>query len=141
MAHSLTLYRARVPCSVVQRLGALLAGLSLTHTISTAVLTGFVTSGKPFLRTAKCEEKPAFVQAILMAWQEALLWFLLCAGIPALLIIHGTTTVSAVLWGMLLLSQSVPYAAAVAMAMLSVLPSRRREAVPASGAGQVRARG
>src|SRR3546814_9846778 len=34
MAHSLTLYRARVPCSVVQRLGALLAGLSLTHTIS-----------------------------------------------------------------------------------------------------------
>src|SRR3546814_4970142 len=51
MAHSLPLYRARVPCRVVQRLGALLAGLSLTHPLPTAVLTAFVPSGKPLLLT------------------------------------------------------------------------------------------
>ena len=40
---------------------ASVAGLSLTHTVGKAVWSGLFTSGKPFLRTPKCED-PALLQ-------------------------------------------------------------------------------
>ena len=44
------------------------AGLSLTHTVAKAVMAGLFTSGKPFLRTPKCED-PALLSARCCAWR------------------------------------------------------------------------
>jgi cellulose synthase/poly-beta-1,6-N-acetylglucosamine synthase-like glycosyltransferase len=56
------LYSARCPCGPLDRLGAALGGLALTHTIGKAVWQGLFKRRAHFARTPKMKDAPALVQ-------------------------------------------------------------------------------
>ena len=122
------LYSKRIKCPWRDRIGAALAGMALTHTVGRAVWQGLFTSGKPFFRTPKCEDKPAFMQGILMAREELglLAALLICAF--SILQQYGAANLNAVLWAAMLLVQSLPYWAALWVSMVNALPQARRKA-------------
>lgn len=125
VAKLITLYRSRVGASRWQTAAASLAGLALSHTIAKAVIQGFFTKGKPFLRTPKCENRPALVQAILHAGEElALAAGLLLASLGVALA-QGRETPSSLLWSAALVVQSLPYLAAFALSLINGIPSRK----------------
>lgn len=134
--HALLLYRAKVSCTFLQSLGAAVAGMGLTHSIARAVFNGLWTSSKPFLRTPKGENRPALVQAFLMAWEEAQILTLLLFTAVVFLWRYGMTSGDALLWAGLLTVQAFPYAAALATSIAGsmprlhlVLPERRSAAL------------
>jgi exo-beta-1,3-glucanase (GH17 family)/cellulose synthase/poly-beta-1,6-N-acetylglucosamine synthase-like glycosyltransferase len=130
--HSYVLYAARVPCSFSQRIGASVAGLSLTYTIGWAVLYGIFTSKLPFMRTPKMENKPALVAGLTMAWEEAILFAALWAAAIAVWVLFGGIDPEARLWSLLMMVQSLPYGAALYISMvnaLSTLQIGRRQPV------------
>ncbi len=118
------LYHARVKCGWRDRLGAAVAGMSLTHAVGRAVWQGLFTSGKPFIRTPKCDDKPAAIQGILMAREEIglLLGLLICAF--SVLYVFEPTNQNAALWTGMLLVQTLPYWAALSVSMLNALPRK-----------------
>ncbi|UFN51018.1 glycosyltransferase [Roseomonas sp. OT10] len=144
-----TLYAARVACPAGDRLAAALGGLALTHTIGKAVWQGLFKRRAHFARTPKMEDAPALVQAFATAREEIILLALLWTAVLGVYLVHRNGTWEAVLWSVILLVQSVPYLAAVSMAVVAALPARRGSAVAigtpgavpgTSSAGQVVAR-
>ena len=121
----LWLYQARVKCGWRDRLGAAVAGMSLTHAVGRAVWQGLFTSGKPFFRTPKCEDKPAAMQGFLMAREETALLVALLLSASLILHVFETSNQKAVLWSGMLFVQTLPYWAALAMSMTNALPSRK----------------
>src|SRR6185312_13268127 len=73
LAQGWALYGNRVACTRAERLGAMVAGLGLSHSIGVAVWQGLVIGRTAFRRTPKMENAPALVQGLLMARTEALL--------------------------------------------------------------------
>ncbi|HQT47164.1 MAG TPA: glycosyltransferase, partial [Acidocella sp.] len=55
----LALYKNRVPCGFMDRVGAAVAGLALSHSIGKAVWKGLLSNNLPFLRTPKMKNAPA----------------------------------------------------------------------------------
>jgi len=125
------LYHTRVKATTVQTIAAALAGLGLTHTIGVAILTGFLVRSKPFFRTPKQAHKHAVLKALNAAREEALLFFALCLASFSIINAFGTETLDLLMWSIMLLFQSVPYAAAVIVSIISALP-----ALPASWIGE-----
>ena len=123
ITHSLALYKTKVPCNWFQRIGAALAGMSLTHTIAKAVFRGFATSSQPFLRTPKGESRPPLMQGLMMAWEEGLMFLLLNLAVCNILVFYGKNDLEVLTWIAVLLIQSIPYLAAVAVSVVSVVPS------------------
>ena len=121
-----TLYAARVNCGPLDRLGAALGGLALTHTIGKAVWQGFFKRRAHFARTPKMKDAPALVQGLLTARQEVVFLALLWSAAVAVTLVHRAGTWEAVLWVVILLVQSVPYLAAVTMALLAAMPAPKR---------------
>ena len=121
---TLWLYAARVKATPGQNLAAALAGLSLTHTIGKAIFSGLFTNGRPFMRTPKCEDQPAFVRGLLASREESTILGLLMLGGIAIYSRYGTDDVEALLWISLLGVQSLPYVASFATAMVNALPAR-----------------
>ncbi|MDE1900128.1 MAG: glycosyltransferase [Alphaproteobacteria bacterium] len=121
----LWLYHARVKCGMADRIGAAVAGMALSHAVARAMWQGMFTSGKPFFRTPKCEDKPAAMQAFLMAREELglLLALLSCAWI--ILWKFTTQNQNADLWAGMLLVQTLPYWAAIAMATVNAWPKKK----------------
>jgi len=119
----LWLYKARVACSILQALGAALAGLSLTHTVARGTLQGLFTSGKPFMRTPKYEAQGPLIAGLLVIWQELLLLSLLIAGIVAMRMTEQFDTTSGRLWVAVLAVQAVPYIATFLTIIISVAPN------------------
>ena len=117
------LYRTRVHANTVQTLTAALAGLGLTHTIGVAILTGFFVRSKPFFRTPKQAAKHAVFSALNAAREEALLAFALCLAAFSIITTFGTETLDLLMWSVMLLLQSVPYAAAVIVSIVSAMPN------------------
>ncbi|WP_241666770.1 glycosyltransferase [Muricoccus nepalensis] len=145
LAQIWTLYRARVACGPLDRLGAALGGLALTHTIGKAVWQGFFKRRAHFARTPKMENAPALVQGLMTARQEGMIMLLLWLAAAGITVAHRGGTWEAVLWTVILLVQSVPYLAAVSMALVAALPARQAVALPGavsaqSSAGQAVAR-
>lgn len=131
MMHTFSLYSARVPSTRRQRLGAAIAGMSLTYAISQAILKGLFTKSQPFLRTPKAEDKPALMQAFAMARDEILLAVAMWTVGIALLTRFGFNHPEALLWVSVLAIQSVPYLAAGYVALVNAMPARKPAAVPA----------
>jgi cellulose synthase/poly-beta-1,6-N-acetylglucosamine synthase-like glycosyltransferase/exo-beta-1,3-glucanase (GH17 family) len=125
VAASFWLYAARVPCGWRERLGAAIAGMALTHTVGRAVWQGLFTSGRPFHRTPKCEDKPAFVQGLMGAREEGLLLLGLWTAAALLYLGYGNENRDAFLWIALLLVQSLPYLAALVTSMINAIPALR----------------
>lgn len=122
------LYRSRVGATRAQTAAAALAGLALSHTIAKAVVMGFLTSGKPFFRTPKCENQPALVRAFAAVLEEAALAGALWVAALGVAATQGRDLPGALLWAGVLLVQSLPYLAAVLLSLTNALPSRPRTA-------------
>jgi hypothetical protein len=126
------LYRSRVPCGAADRLGAAVAGLALSHTIGKAVWQGMATRGAPFRRTPKLHHAPALVQGVAMAGQEFLLFALTWAAMIGVGVAHRLATPEAVLWCLVLLTQSLPYLASVVVSVAAAMPAARPRPVAAA---------
>ncbi len=125
------LYQTRIKCGWRDRLSAALAGMALSHTVARAVWQGIFTSGKPFYRTPKYADQPAAVQAFLMARQETglLAALLICAF--AVVNHFDIENQNAVIWAGMLLVQTLPYWAAIALAAVNALPTKNNAEVTA----------
>ena len=119
---SFWLYRVRVKCSLLQTLGATLAGLSLTHTVAIAIWQGLLTSDKPFLRTPKCEKERPFFAGLMTIRQELLLFVLLCSAAVYMSQLEYFDNLSGRLWTAVLLVQSVPYMATFLVLLINMVP-------------------
>jgi exo-beta-1,3-glucanase (GH17 family)/cellulose synthase/poly-beta-1,6-N-acetylglucosamine synthase-like glycosyltransferase len=141
LAHLLALYRFAVPCGGRDRLGAAMAGIALSHTIAKAVWKGLLVRRAPFWRTPKLMRAPPLVRGLAMAAEELVLLLASWAAIAGVVATRGLDTMEARLWCAVLLTQSLPYLAAVATALLATVPARQRRLVAAadlalrSGAG------
>jgi exo-beta-1,3-glucanase (GH17 family)/cellulose synthase/poly-beta-1,6-N-acetylglucosamine synthase-like glycosyltransferase len=122
---SLWLYVAKVRCGVLDALGAALAGLALSHTVGKAILYGIFTSRLPFLRTPKCENQPALIRGLAAAHEEIAYLLLLWGGAAAVWLARGEFEPAARLWSLLLVVQSLPYMAALALSLINALPAPR----------------
>ncbi len=113
------LYRSRVGASVTQTLASALAGLSLSHTISLAILQGVFVKSKPFFRTPKLARSHALFRALMSAREEGLV--LTALWLSAYLVAHvqGTDTPDLQVWILVLAVQSIPYLATVIMSVVS----------------------
>jgi hypothetical protein len=125
----LHLYRTRVGANLRQTVAAALAGLGLSHTIGSAMLSGLVRRERPFFRTPKRVPRHAWLQGLAAAREEA---FLMCGlWLAALAVAHipqvdGDSTgllgsPDLTVWVAVLLIQSVPYAAAVVVSIVACL--------------------
>ncbi len=125
------LYHTRIGANTVQTVAAALAGLSLTHTIGRAILTGFLIRSKPFFRTPKRADQHALLKALGAAREEALLLIALCLASFTITLTFGTETLDLLVWAIMLLIQAIPYAATLFIAIISALPG-----LPASWIGE-----
>jgi hypothetical protein len=109
---------------------ASIAGLSLTHTVGKAVISGVLTKGKPFFRTPKCENPADLRQALKVVWQEVTLFVLCMCALAATFLTRGFADPAAVLWMVMLGVQSLPYAASIATAAFSALANASARNAP-----------
>jgi len=116
------LYRTRVDATLSQTLAASLAGLALTHTIAKAVISGLVTRNKPFFRTPKMAGASALVKALAVSLEEIFLLAVMIGAATAIKKIHPMDTLDMKMWVLVLLVQSMPYAATLLMALVSGFP-------------------
>ena len=124
MAKVIYLYRrARIVGTAPQTIAAVLAGLSLSHTIARAMLQGLFTSGKSFSRTPKLAKSAALLQALDASREETLFAVALWLAAAAIASISGTDTLDLLLWVIVLLVQSIPYMAALIIAIISAYPN------------------
>ncbi len=119
------LYRTRIGATRMQTIAAAISGLALSHSIAKAVVNGFFTSGKPFFRTPKCENSPALVKALAASFEETCLAATLLAVAIGVIAVQGENTPGAIIWGEVLMIQSLPYLAAMLMSLINALPKRR----------------
>lgn len=122
---SFWLYRARVKCSLGQTLAAMIAGLALTHTVAKGVWVGLFTSGRPFLRTPKCERTSPILAGLLTIHQEILLLVLLLAAAYSIGSLEYFNNTTGKIWTAVLLVQSIPYAATLVTLLVNITPSFR----------------
>lgn len=122
LAKLVYLYRVCIKASVGQTIAAAVGGLALSHTISLAMLSGFVTSGKPFFRTPKHAHKVALVKALFDCRDEALLMVALWATVGGIALRQDVQNLDLLLWIIVLLVQSIPYLAALIVSVISAIP-------------------
>ena len=83
---------------------------------------------RSFFRTPKCADKPAAMQVVLMAREEISLLAGLLVSAAVVLAKFTPQNHDAVLWAGMLLVQTLPYWAAVGMAVVNALPARSSSA-------------
>ena len=119
---SFLLYRARVKCTLLEILGAALAGLSLSHTVGIATIQGIATSGRPFIRTPKCEKNRPVLAGLLAIRQELVMLILLLTVAGCFSSIEHFDNLPGQLWMAVLLVQAVPYAASLLVLIVNLMP-------------------
>jgi exo-beta-1,3-glucanase (GH17 family)/cellulose synthase/poly-beta-1,6-N-acetylglucosamine synthase-like glycosyltransferase len=116
-AHFLTLYRLRVHVPIGQMLGAMLTAMSVQWTVSRAVANGLITDHLPFARTSKGGLSRMSVE--FQAFWEAVIGALLWVGAGVLIITNAQKQITEIyIFAGVLLLQSLPFLAAVAIAVL-----------------------
>ncbi len=120
------LYPPKVRSGLKGATMACVAGLALTHSVAKAVIAGLFTSGKPFLRTPKCENPALLSQALRVVWQETTLLVACVLAVVSVVAVHGVEGPDALLWMVMLGVQSVPYLATVVTACLSAVSNASR---------------
>lgn len=129
IVYGLLLYSALVPCTFKQRIGAAIAGMSLTHTIALGVIRGFLTKDQPFLRTPKAEDKPALIQGLLMVQEELVMLMGLLTAIAGIIYRYHYTDPDVIWWLIILSILSLPYLSALYMSLVNVKFSSRKAIV------------
>ncbi len=130
----LALYKNRVPCGFMDRIGAAVAGLALSHSIGKAVWKGLFTNKLPFLRTPKMNNAPALVQGLVMAREELVLLALTWGALLGVGFGHHWATLETKLWCAVLFTQSLPYLSSVGVSILAAMPAKapKPAALPAA---------
>ncbi len=122
-------YGARISASPLQILGSSIAGLALVYTVAKAVIYGAISDKRPFMRTPKCENQPAFVRGLAQSWEECL-WLVAILGLSLTMgLTRGQAEPETMLWAVVLGINAVPHAAAVITSMINVLPALRLKPV------------
>lgn len=125
---SLALYAVRVKgAGFWNSLGAGVAALALTHTVAKAVLQGFITKDKPFFRTPKLEDQPGLSAVFIQVREEAVMLTIIWGLAIAFLMSPSFSDTQSRLWVAVLFVQSIPYAAAVLLSFINVVPSLFRK--------------
>ncbi|WP_349616131.1 glycosyltransferase [Azotobacter salinestris] len=124
----LFLYRRAVGVNLKDAFYAAIAGLALSHTIAKAVLYGFFTSSIPFFRTPKMASSHGFLVALAEAREEVVIMLVLWGAAAGIALVQGFPSNDVIFWVVVLLIQSLPYLAALIMALLSSLPKKVQEA-------------
>ncbi len=119
MAKMIYLYRTRVGASISATAASALAGLSLSHTISMAILQGVFTNSKPFFRTPKMEQAHALRRALLSAREEGLIMLALWLSAYGVVVKQGVENSDILVWIVVLLILSIPYLAAFLFSLIS----------------------
>ncbi len=117
------LYRAKLEANTRETLAAALAGLSLSYTISKAVLQGLVTTNKPFFRTPKMANSSPLLKALSSAWEETLFLVALLAAACAVASMPDADNVDLLGWTLVLIVQAVPYLASCVVSFISAFPN------------------
>lgn len=117
------IYKTRIGASTLQTLAGGLAGLSLAHTISRAVLLGFVTRGVPFFRTPKLAKRLSWHSALSMVREEMVLLVGLWLAAFAIVFKLGVDAPDMLFWVIVLLVQSLSYLASLVVALISTMPN------------------
>lgn len=134
VAKILFLYRRAVGVNLKDAFYAAIAGLALSHTIAKAVLYGFFTSSIPFFRTPKMATSHGFLVALAEAREEVVIMLVLWGAAAGIALVQGFPSNDVIFWVAVLLIQSLPYLAALIMALLSSLPKKVQEAPLAEAA-------
>ncbi len=116
LVHFLACYRLRVGIRPAQRIGAVIAAMSVQWTVARAVACGIWKEGLPFLRTEKGgagRKSGGFPAAA-----EAILALLLLSGAALALYTNYTEVVEVNVFALVLAVQSLPFLAAVSIAAL-----------------------
>jgi exo-beta-1,3-glucanase (GH17 family)/cellulose synthase/poly-beta-1,6-N-acetylglucosamine synthase-like glycosyltransferase len=116
------LYRTRVDATLSQTLAASAAGLALSHTIAKAVVAGLITRDKPFFRTPKMAGASALSRALAASLEEILLLAAMLSAAAAIGLMQSMDTLDMNLWVIVLVVQSLPYAATLFVALVSGFP-------------------
>ncbi|WP_078120863.1 glycosyltransferase [Thiosocius teredinicola] len=116
------LYRHRVQAGFRQSIAAGLAGLALSHTIARAMLTGFITRKIGFFRTPKNADAHSLLRALLDAREELMFLTALWLGAYAALQRPDGDMLDVRIWALMMVVQSIPYAAAALMSLISAAP-------------------
>jgi cellulose synthase/poly-beta-1,6-N-acetylglucosamine synthase-like glycosyltransferase/exo-beta-1,3-glucanase (GH17 family) len=115
-------YSLRIKCSRMEKIGAAIAGMALTHTVGRAIWQGVFTSGRPFVRTPKCADQPAVMQGFIMARDE-IVWLVLLVSVAVGVLWHFTPQdETALIWSAAVFVQALPFAAALITSMCNALP-------------------
>ncbi|MDQ1363862.1 MAG: hypothetical protein QG652_1724 [Pseudomonadota bacterium] len=122
------LYQTHVNAGIWQTLSATIAGIALSHTISRAILAGFVKKEKAFFRTPKLAQRLSFTSALLVVYEEFILLVLFILAIAGVSIVHARSgdelvrssydSPDMVFWLVVLCIQTIPYLAAIVMSLL-----------------------
>ncbi len=121
LSKMLVLYRWRMKATLMQSIGAGIAGLAVSHTVSRAMLAGLRTSSIGFFRTPKEGSSYSVKQALLDAREEALLCTGLLVAAVAISFRDDAYLSDTKMWIALLVVQSTPYMAAVTLSLISAL--------------------
>ena len=127
LSKMLVLYRWRMKATFLQSIGAGIAGLAVSHTVSRAMFAGLRTSSIGFFRTPKVGSTYSVKQALMDAREEAFLCAGLLVAAIAIAFRDDAYLSDTKMWIALLVVQSTPYMAAVALALISAfekLPAR-----------------
>ena len=127
LSKMLVLYRWRMKASLIQSVGAGIAGLAVSHTIARAMLAGLHTTGIGFFRTPKMVDAHGLRQALMDAREEALIATGLLVAAVAISLRYDAYLGDTRMWIALLVVQSTPYLAAVFLSLISSfqqLPTR-----------------
>ena len=127
---TLLLYPQKVRSGVKGAIMASIAGLSLTHAVGKAVISGLLTRGKPFLRTPKCEDQALLSQALRKVWQETALFALCVLALVSLATGGDFDDPSVRLWMVMIAVQSLPYLATIVTAAISAISYKSLRSTP-----------
>jgi len=119
VAHFLTLYRLRVRATRGQLFGAVFAAMSVQWTVARSVGLGVIKDRLPFIRTSKGGLRRT---ADFAAFWEAVLAGLLLLGAAVLVMTNNKEIREINIFATVLVVQSVPFLAAVAMAAIERTP-------------------
>jgi exo-beta-1,3-glucanase (GH17 family)/cellulose synthase/poly-beta-1,6-N-acetylglucosamine synthase-like glycosyltransferase len=120
LLHFMLLYRVRVQAPLLASIGAAMSAMALQFTVSRAVAEGVIRDGLPFMRTAKGGSSgPA--QAFPAFW-EGMLGGLLLLGALTLYLTNVNQVREISIFSAVLLVQSLPFLAAVGLALIERSP-------------------
>jgi exo-beta-1,3-glucanase (GH17 family)/cellulose synthase/poly-beta-1,6-N-acetylglucosamine synthase-like glycosyltransferase len=118
------LYHYLMGVPILQTGSSALAGLSLSHVIGRAILSGVFTKNMGFYRTPKMASSHGLLRALGSAREEML--FMIAMWLSAACIGFGTEVESPdiYLWVIVLLIQSIPYCSAVVTSIISAMTTK-----------------